>query len=59
MKEPTETDNLIKRLTESIAFAEKFGEDMDNASWTLQEGILLTYNEAKLIVEELKSVKCD
>ena len=46
-------ENLIKRLTDSVAFAEKEGENMDDVSWGMQEGVLISYNEAKLIVKAL------
>lgn len=48
---------LIKRLTDSVAFAEKEGENMDDVSWGMQEGILISYNEAKAVIEALKAFK--
>jgi len=46
-------ENLLSRLKTSISYAEKQGEDMDSVSWGMQEGILISYNEAKKIVEAL------
>ena len=48
-------EELIERLSQSIAFAAEAGEDADAASWSYQEGILISCNEAKLIVEALKN----
>lgn len=42
--------NLIKRIKGSIEFAEKEGENMDDVSWGMQEGVLLSYNEAKEVI---------
>ena len=49
--------HLIKRLEKSVAFAEKEGENMDDVSWGMQEGILISYNEAKVVIEALKAFK--
>lgn len=48
-------EHLIKRLTDSVAFAEQQGENMDDVSWGMQEGILISYNEAKAVIEALKA----
>ena len=48
---------LIKRLEKSVAFAELEGESMDDVSWGMQEGILISYNEAKVVIEALKAFK--
>jgi hypothetical protein len=42
--------NLIERIAKSVEFAEKEGENMDDVSWGMQEGILISYNEAKKIL---------
>lgn len=47
-------EHLIKKLIDRVAFAEKEGENMDDVSWGMQEGILISYNEAKVIIEALK-----
>lgn len=47
-------EHLIKRLEKSVAFAEIEGEDMNDVSWGMQEGILISYNEAKAVIEALK-----
>ena len=46
-------EHLIKRLKDSVAFAEKEGENMDDVSWGMQEGILISYNEAKAVIKAL------
>lgn len=43
-------NKLIERMKGSIEFAEKEGENMDDVSWGMQEGILISYNEAKEVV---------
>ena len=43
-------DKLIERIKKSVKFAEKEGENMDDVSWGMQEGILISYNEAKQII---------
>ena len=43
-------DKLIERIKKSVKFAEKEGENMDDVSWGMQEGVLLSYNEAKQII---------
>lgn len=48
-------EQLIKRLSESINFAEEHGKDMDSANWGAQEGMLISYNEAKMILDALKT----
>lgn len=51
--------NLIERIKKSVELAEKEGENMDDISWGMQEGILISYNEAKKIlfaVEALQKV---
>lgn len=50
-------ESLQKRLQKSVDLAEKMEEDLDSASWIMQEGILLTYNEAKLIINLIKKSK--
>lgn len=49
-------EHLIKRLTNSVALAEKEGENTDSVSWGMQEGILISYNEAKVVIEALKAL---
>ena len=47
-------EKLIKRLAESIDYAQKEGYSMDEANWAYEEGALITFNEAKLIIKALK-----
>ena len=48
-------EHLIDRLTREIELAEIFEVDMDGGSWGEQIGVLISFNEAKLIVGALKS----
>jgi|GEM_PF-3648181 hypothetical protein len=48
-------EKLTKRLQGSIDFALDNEEDLDAASWNYQEGILITVNEAKLLLEIVKN----
>lgn len=50
-------EHLIKRLKDKVAFAEKEGENMDDVSWGMQEGVLISYNEAKVVIKTLKAFK--
>lgn len=50
-------ENLIKRLEEGILYAIGNEEDMGCTSWEDQEGILISYNDAKTIVDSYKSLK--
>jgi hypothetical protein len=43
-------NKLIKRMKTSVEYAENEGENMDDVSWGMQEGILISYNEAKEII---------
>ena len=43
----TDLEKIKKHFQESINFAIKNNEDLDDASWHYQEGILLSCNEAK------------
>lgn len=47
---------LIKRLSNSVKLAERDGENMDDVSWGMQEGVLISYNEAKAIITALKQI---
>ena len=48
-------EKLTKRLQGSIDFALDNEEDLDSASWNYQEGILITVNEAKLLLDLVKN----
>lgn len=48
---------LIERLKTSVEFAEKEGENMDDVSWDMQEGILISYNEAKKIINAFEALQ--
>lgn len=42
---------LSERLKNSVDFAVENKEDMYRVSWNYQEGVLISYNEAKLIID--------
>jgi len=42
--------NLIERIKHSAEYAESQGENMNDVSWGMEEGILISYNDAKKIV---------
>ena len=42
---------LIERLAIKVQYAELEGEEMNDVSWGMQEGTLISFNEAKLLVE--------
>ncbi len=46
-------ENIIKQFEESISDAEKNGDDLNDVSWSYQNGILINCNEAKEIIQEL------
>jgi hypothetical protein len=48
-------EKLTKRLQGCIDFALDNEEDLDAASWNYQEGILITVNEAKLLLDIVKN----
>lgn len=48
-------EKLTKRLQDSIDFALDNEEDLDAASWNYQEGVLITVNEAKLLLDLVKN----
>ncbi len=48
-------EKLTKRLQGNIDFALDNEEDLDAASWNYQEGILITVNEAKLLLDIVKN----
>jgi hypothetical protein len=47
-------EELINRLSDSIAISREMREDPDNHSWHDQEGVVLSQNEAKEILKYLK-----
>ena len=46
--------HLIEKLKEQIANSIEYGNVLDAASWGMQEGVLITANEARQIVEALE-----
>lgn len=45
---------LTKRLKAAIAFATENEKDMDAISWGYQEGTLISFNEAEMILSKLE-----
>jgi len=50
-------DKIIAHMKSCAEYAEKEGENMDDVSWDMEEGILISYNDAKLILSELLSTQ--
>lgn len=48
-----ETNDLIERLKKYVKYAEENNMDMNSRSWEMEEGLLISVNEAKDIVESL------
>lgn len=58
----TETKKILDRLKLSLSFVDD-NEDLDATDWGMQEGILISYNDAKKIIEliegsEINDVAC-
>lgn len=53
MESKDKIELLKNRLQASVDYSEKMNEDLDAVSWNYQEGILMSCNDAKLIVELL------
>lgn len=50
-------DKTINRLKEQVDWLEKYDDDMNSAYWGGQEGVLITGNQAKEILQRLKPVE--
>jgi hypothetical protein len=50
-----ELEKLTKRLQGSIDYALDNEEDLNAVSWNYQEGVLITVNEAKLLLDLVKN----
>ena len=48
---------IIKNIERQLEDIKKFKEPMDEASWGYEEGVLLSGNEAKAVIEQLKKVE--
>jgi shikimate kinase len=49
--------NIIERMQKSIDYAIQVNGSMDDVSWVMQEGILLSYNEAIKLIRLYQSTK--
>ena len=52
-------EKLIQKLNDELLICIEFEEDLDCASWNRQQGVLITPNEARMIItlyEQLKSL---
>ncbi len=45
------TRTILEKLKFSVSVSEQCNEDLDATSWRLQEGVLISCNDAKLIIE--------
>ena len=50
-------ENVIERLKRSVKFAEESGGDMDERSWGMQEGVLISENEAKNFIAAFEALE--
>lgn len=50
---------LIADLKRQIKSCKKFDVNPDSASWGYEEGVLLTANEAKSIVEQIEKLEAE
>ena len=46
-------EKLIEYLKESLRMAEEWGELDNPADWNMQEGVLLDYKEAQMVLKML------
>jgi len=46
-----QTRTILEKLKFSVSVAEKCNEDMNAVSWGMQEGVLISCNDAKLLIE--------
>ena len=46
-------EELIKHLEESLRYAKQNGELDSPADWNMQEGVLLDYKEAQMVLKML------
>jgi len=53
MSNPEDIKDIIKYLKERISWMEKYEEDMDEAGWHSEDGLLLTGNQAKIILKNI------
>lgn len=52
--EKTEKQETIERLKADVEYAEANNYDMDDRSWGYEQGTLISYNEAKAIIQALQ-----
>ena len=50
-----QTRTILEKLKFSVSVAEKCNEDMNAVSWGMQEGVLISCNDAKLLIELIES----
>jgi len=51
----TQTRKLLENLKANLSIAEQCNESRDSVSWRLQEGVLISCNDAKLLIELIES----
>jgi hypothetical protein len=49
-------EKIIEKLKEQIEDAKKFNQETDDTSWGMQEGAIITINEAEKIVNQLETM---
>ena len=53
------TKLILAKLKEKVQTAIDCNEDMDAVSWGMQEGVLISCNDAKLIIELIEKSEID
>jgi hypothetical protein len=53
----SENEKLMDHLKSSVNFMEEHQEDMDEASWSSQDGVIITGNEAKYLIGVLEKIE--
>lgn len=45
--------SIIKEMTIQINTAKKYGFELDSSSWGMEEGVIITVNQAQALIEEI------
>jgi len=46
-----QTRTILEKLKANLSIAEQCNESRDSVSWRMQEGVLISCNDAKLLIE--------
>ncbi len=53
------TKRILDDLKSSVEIAQDCNEDMNAVSWGMQEGVLISCNDAKLLIELIEKSEVD